>query len=245
MRPSLLHCYPVRDMKSVMNLTTKPAPIGIYRGLFCRANDRTEVIRRVPDSLLDVYDVEILVIDDSSADGTFAARDSDQLATQTCPLKLRSGSIPSIRGTAATRRSAITTRSRTASTSWRSCTATGNTLRSLAGARQPCYAGEADAVFGSRMMNPRDALKGGMPLYKFVGNRILTIMSESPAGHQLNRIPFRLSRLFSVPLSRQLPFDRNSNDFHFDTEIIIQSIIAAKRIKETRSQPITGMKSAT
>ena len=38
----------------------------------------------------------------------------------------------------------------------------------------PLRRGEADAVFGSRMLTPFGALKGGMPLYKFVGNKILT-----------------------------------------------------------------------
>src|SRR5690606_31682097 len=38
----------------------------------------------------------------------------------------------------------------------------------------PLVNGDADAVFGSRMMNGFDALKGGMPKYKFIGNKILT-----------------------------------------------------------------------
>src|SRR3981081_2791021 len=43
---------------------------------------------------------------------------------------------------------------------------------------QPLFAGEADAVFGSRMLRGFDALRGGMPLYKFVGNKILTFLQH-------------------------------------------------------------------
>ena len=50
---------------------------------------------------------------------------------------------------------------------------------------EPLLKGEADAVFGSRMMNKRDALKGGMPLYKFVGNRILTSIQNRVLGANL------------------------------------------------------------
>ena len=47
---------------------------------------------------------------------------------------------------------------------------------------QPVLDGEADAVFGSRMMNKRDALRGGMPLYKWLGNQILTRFENAALG---------------------------------------------------------------
>ena len=48
----------------------------------------------------------------------------------------------------------------------------------------PLERGECDAVFGSRMMEPgRGARRGGMPLYKFVGNRILTTVRERGRRH--------------------------------------------------------------
>src|SRR6185312_7325646 len=43
---------------------------------------------------------------------------------------------------------------------------------------KPLLDGDADAVFGSRMMQRFEALKGGMPLYKFVGNKILTALQN-------------------------------------------------------------------
>ena len=89
----------------------------------------------------------------------------------------------------------------------------------------------ADAVFGSRLINPKDALKGGMPLYKFIANRLLTIvqnliiqskMSEFHSGY----------RSFRVEALKKINFERNTNNFHFDTEIIIQLLKLKFIIKE-------------
>ena len=50
---------------------------------------------------------------------------------------------------------------------------------------KPLVDGEVDAVFGSRMMDPKGALKGGMPKYKFLGNKILTKIENSMLGSSL------------------------------------------------------------
>ena len=64
----------------------------------------------------------------------------------------------------------------------------------------PLIRGEADAVFGSRIMIKGAARKGGMPLYKFVGNRILSRFENAAAGHRALRVPL------GVPgLRRQCP----------------------------------------
>jgi hypothetical protein len=60
----------------------------------------------------------------------------------------------------------------------------------------PLLAGEADAVFGSRMIDKRAARAGGMPLYKWLGNQILTGFSELDAGHAPFRVPLWLPALF-------------------------------------------------
>ncbi|PZR10525.1 MAG: glycosyltransferase/methyltransferase [Archangium gephyra] len=95
----------------------------------------------------------------------------------------------------------------------------------------PLVSGEADAVFGSRMMTRFGALKGGMPLYKYVGNKILTTAQNALLGSKLSEFHSGY-RVYSCRALRQLPFDLNSNDFHFDTEIIIQFLNAKLRIKE-------------
>ena len=81
------------------------------------------------------------------------------------------------------------------------------------------------------MLVPEDALKGGMPLYKYFGNRILTAVQNRLLGTKLSEFHSGY-RVYSVSAIKALPFDRNSNVFHFDTEIIIQLVIAGKRIKE-------------
>jgi glycosyltransferase involved in cell wall biosynthesis len=96
---------------------------------------------------------------------------------------------------------------------------------------QPLRDGNADAVFGSRMMPPRAALQGGMPLYKFVGNRILTMLQNAVLGTHLSEFHSGY-RLYRVATLARVPFPLNSNDFHFDTEIILQLLNAGARITE-------------
>jgi 2-polyprenyl-3-methyl-5-hydroxy-6-metoxy-1,4-benzoquinol methylase len=96
---------------------------------------------------------------------------------------------------------------------------------------EPLTSGRADAVFGSRMLEPGKALAGGMPLYKYVGNRILTTLQNVLLGSRLSEFHSGY-RIYSVAALRQVPFQLNSNDFHFDTEIIIQLLNAGCRLIE-------------
>jgi glycosyltransferase involved in cell wall biosynthesis len=93
------------------------------------------------------------------------------------------------------------------------------------------YAEGADAVFGSRFINSLDALKGKMPLYKWVGNRVLTSiqnfllkskMSEMHSGYR----SYRTSAL------KKVPFEYNSLNFDFDADIIVQFIGRGLKIVE-------------
>jgi glycosyltransferase involved in cell wall biosynthesis len=95
----------------------------------------------------------------------------------------------------------------------------------------PLVAGEADAVFGSRIMIKGAARKGGMPLYKYVGNRILSRFENAALGTNLTEFHSGY-RAYSVAALKQLPFDRNSDGFNFDTQIIIQLHDAGMRIAE-------------
>jgi glycosyltransferase involved in cell wall biosynthesis len=96
---------------------------------------------------------------------------------------------------------------------------------------EPLREGRADAVFGSRMMDRFGALKGGMPLYKYVGNKILTTVQNALLGTRLSEFHSGY-RIYSVEALRRIPFQLNSNDFHFDTEIIIQLLNSGARILE-------------
>src|SRR4029077_13923165 len=90
---------------------------------------------------------------------------------------------------------------------------------------------EADAVFGSRMMTPGAALAGGMPLYKYLGNRVLTNAENALLGTSLSEFHSGY-RVYSCHALKQIPFQKNTHDFHFDTQIIIQFHAAGFRIVE-------------
>lgn len=95
----------------------------------------------------------------------------------------------------------------------------------------PLEAGEADAVFGSRMMTRGGALRGGMPLYKYAGNKILTAIENTALGTSLSEFHSGY-RLYSCHALKRIPYSHNTHDFHFDTQIIIQLHAAGMRIVE-------------
>lgn len=94
----------------------------------------------------------------------------------------------------------------------------------------PIAAGEADAVFGSRISGD-GAIRGGMPLYKYVGNRFLTSVQNRLAGLALTEWHSGY-RAYRVATLAELPLDANSDGFDFDTEIILQLHAAGARIVE-------------
>ena len=96
---------------------------------------------------------------------------------------------------------------------------------------EPIERGEAEAVFGSRIMNRGEARRGGMPAYKYVGNRILTTMQNRVVGTDLSEWHSGY-RAYDVRALAKLPLDRNADGFDFDTEIIIQLHEARMRIAE-------------
>jgi len=90
---------------------------------------------------------------------------------------------------------------------------------------------ECDAVFGSRMMTRGSARQGGMPLYKFVGNKILTWYENLMVGTRLSEWHSGY-RAYSVDALRKIDFESNSDVYDFDTQIIVQLHDAGFRIEE-------------
>src|SRR2546430_5862031 len=84
---------------------------------------------------------------------------------------------------------------------------------------------------GSRMMTRGGARSGGMPLYKRLGNRALTAMQNRILRAKLSEYHSGY-RLYSTAALRCIPFDLDADGFHFDTEIIVQLLIAGQRIRE-------------
>ncbi len=95
----------------------------------------------------------------------------------------------------------------------------------------PLERGECDAVFGSRMMHRGAAKRGGMPLYKRVGNQILTRFENRVLGTNLTEFHSGY-RAYSVNALRDIPLEHNHDGFDFDTQIIVQLLDAGKRIVE-------------
>lgn len=95
----------------------------------------------------------------------------------------------------------------------------------------PLVRGEADAVFGSRMMVPGAARRGGMPLYKRIGNRVLTNLQNSILGSALTEFHSGF-RAYRVAALQDVPYESASDGFDFDTQVIVQLLHAGKRIVE-------------
>jgi glycosyltransferase involved in cell wall biosynthesis len=96
---------------------------------------------------------------------------------------------------------------------------------------EPLVKDEADVVLGSRMLERGQARKGGMPLYKWLGNRILTTTQNALLGSRLSEFHSGY-RIYRVTALARVPFTLNANDFHFDSEILIQFLNAGLRIVE-------------
>ncbi len=95
---------------------------------------------------------------------------------------------------------------------------------------RPIQEGRADLVLGSRFLNS-GALAGGMPLYKFIANRCLTFAENVVLGQHLSECHTGF-RAYSRRLLETLPFVLNSDDFVFDTQIIVQAVAFGFRLAE-------------
>ena len=94
----------------------------------------------------------------------------------------------------------------------------------------PILEGRADMVIGSRMLRDR-AIAGGMPRWKWLGNRLLTGIENRAFGVSLSEYHTGY-RAFSAELLRSIPFLRNSDDFVFDQQIFAQVLARGARVVE-------------
>lgn len=94
----------------------------------------------------------------------------------------------------------------------------------------PIARGEADAVFGSRMLGGRP-MEGGMPWWKYVANIFLTALANVIFGRYLSEIHSGF-RAYSRKYLETVKFEENRDDFVFDTEIIVQGMACDLFFKE-------------
>jgi glycosyltransferase involved in cell wall biosynthesis/2-polyprenyl-3-methyl-5-hydroxy-6-metoxy-1,4-benzoquinol methylase len=190
-----------------------------------------QVVHRIPASLLDTYDVDVLIIDDSSRDATFDKGHSIS-KDESLPFRVTVLYNPVNQGYGGNQK-----------IGYRYAIENGYDFVALVHGDgqyapeclpellEPLRKGEAAAVFGSRMLTPSGALRGGMPLYKFLGNKALTWMENKLLHSSLSEFHSGY-RIYATSALAAIPFERNSNVFHFDTEIIIQLLIAHLKIVE-------------
>ena len=189
------------------------------------------VLERIPSSIAKEYDVEVLVIDDASTDDTFD-RGHEVVSKGTFPFPLTVLFNPVNQGYGGNQKIGYFYAIRNGFDFVALVHGDGQYApECLPDLLRPLRDGEADACFGSRMMEKGAARKGGMPLYKFVGNRILSWFENRMLRTSLTEFHSGY-RLYSVAALKRVPFARNTNDFHFDTEIIIQLVLAGQRIVE-------------
>ena len=95
----------------------------------------------------------------------------------------------------------------------------------------PVLDGEYDIMLGSRIRTRQEALSGGMPLYKYLGNRLLTLTENIVLGQALSEYHTGF-RAYSARVLRVMPFHKFSDDFVFDQEVLIWAIRHHYRVGE-------------
>ena len=83
--------------------------------------------------------------------------------------------------------------------------------------------GNCDVVLGNRIRTRSEALKGGMPLIKYVANRGLTLIENILSGQNLGEWHSGF-RAYTKEVLETVPFERNSDNFVFDSQFLIQSV---------------------
>jgi glycosyltransferase involved in cell wall biosynthesis len=83
--------------------------------------------------------------------------------------------------------------------------------------------GICDIVLGSRIRSRNEAMAGGMPLYKYIGNRFLTMVENMALGQNLGDFHSGF-RVYRREVLQRIPFERNSDDFVFDTQFLVQAV---------------------
>jgi glycosyltransferase involved in cell wall biosynthesis len=83
--------------------------------------------------------------------------------------------------------------------------------------------GICDVVLGNRIRSRVEAIQGGMPLYKYLSNRILTVIENLALGQNLGDFHSGF-RVYRREVLERIPFEKNSDDFVFDTQFLVQAV---------------------
>jgi 2-polyprenyl-3-methyl-5-hydroxy-6-metoxy-1,4-benzoquinol methylase len=95
----------------------------------------------------------------------------------------------------------------------------------------PILAGQADMTFGSRFAGQGDPRAGGMPLYRYVGNRVTTTVENAMLGSRFTDLHSGL-RAYTRDCLLSLPFLRYTDDFSFDSQMLADAATGGQRVVE-------------
>ena len=197
------------------------------------------VVGRIPAGVAERYEAEVLILDDGSADGTF--RHSQEVVQRLeTPFPVRVLFHARRSGYGAIQKLGFQYGIENGFDLVALLHGDGQYApECLPDLLEPLRRGEAAAVLGSRMTTRWGALRGGMPLYKFAGNRILTWLENRLLHTHFSELQCGY-RAYSLAAVRGVPFERNSNDFVFDTELAIQLLIAGGPVREAPVPTYSG-----
>jgi 2-polyprenyl-3-methyl-5-hydroxy-6-metoxy-1,4-benzoquinol methylase len=95
----------------------------------------------------------------------------------------------------------------------------------------PILAGYADMTFGSRFAGLSDPLGGGMPMYRYLGNRVTTALENLMLGSRFTEMHSGL-RAYTRECLLSLPFLRYTDDFSFDSQLLVDAVTGGQRVVE-------------
>ena len=104
-------------------------------------------------------------------------------------------------------------------------------------------AGVCDVILGSRIRTRREVLEGGMPVYKYLANRLLTMCENLALGQNIGDFHSGM-RAYTREVLETIPFENNSDDFVFDTQFLVQAVFFGFRLGDV-PVPVRYMEEAS
>lgn len=215
-RPSKEHAVPIEDMK-----------IAIYIPAYNGASTIPMVLDRIPDNIRRMA-AEIFIVDNASPDNTYLV--GLGYAAQKGLTNLKVYRNESNKGYGGSQKFA-----------YQYCCDNGFDLvimlhgdaqyapEKIPYLLEPFTTGEADMVFGSRMTG--DPRAGGMPLHRYLGNIFLTKVENWVLDWNLSEYHSGY-RVYGCEALKKIPFQKCSDVYHFDSEILVQFRMAGLRVVE-------------
>ena len=95
----------------------------------------------------------------------------------------------------------------------------------------PILSGDADMTFGSRFAGLSDPPEGGMPMFRYIGNRVTTTLENLMLGSRFTEMHSGM-RAYTRDCLLALPLDAYADDFVFDSQLLIDAVTLGRRVIE-------------